>query len=58
MKNALSGNKRSLHGLAEILAQAPRVVAAFGNWPRFVLMLITIFPFHGELGNGHRDQCR
>lgn len=42
MKKALSGNRGSLHGLAEILAQAPLVVAAFGKWPGFVLMLITI----------------
>lgn len=42
MKEALSGNRGSLHGLAEILAQAPRVAAAFGKWPGFVLMLITI----------------
>jgi hypothetical protein len=31
-----------LYGLAEILAQAPLVAAAFGKWPGFVLMLITI----------------
>ena len=42
MKKALSGNKSSLHGLAEILAQAPQVAAAFGKWPGFVLMLIVI----------------
>jgi len=42
MKKALSGNRGSLHGLAEILAQAPLVAAAFGKWPGFVLMLITI----------------
>jgi hypothetical protein len=42
MKKALSGNKSSLHWLAEILAQAPKVAAAFGKWPGFVLMLITI----------------
>ncbi len=42
MKKALSGTRGSLHGLAEILAQAPRVAAAFGRWPGFVLMLITI----------------
>jgi hypothetical protein len=42
MKQALSGNRGSLHGLAEILAQAPLVAAAFGKWPGFVLMLITI----------------
>jgi hypothetical protein len=43
MKQALSGNRGSLHGLAEILAQAPLVAAAFGKWPGFALMLITIF---------------
>jgi hypothetical protein len=43
MKKALSGNRGSLHGLAEILAQAPLVAAAFGKWPGFVLMLMTIF---------------
>lgn len=32
----------SLHGLAEILDQAPLVAAAFGKWPGFALMLITI----------------
>ncbi len=42
MKKALSGNRGSLHGLAEILAQAPLVAAAFGKWPGFVLMLTTI----------------
>ena len=42
MKKTLSGNRGSLHGLAEILAQAPLVAAAFGKWPGFVLMLITI----------------
>lgn len=42
MKKALSGNRGSLHGLAEILAQAPQVAAAFGRWPGFVLMLIVI----------------
>ena len=42
MKRALSGNRGSLQGLAEILAQAPLVAAAFGKWPGFVLMLITI----------------
>ena len=42
MKNALSGNRGSLHGLAEILAQAPMVAAAFGKWPGFVLMLIAV----------------
>ena len=31
MKKTLSGNRGSLHGLAEILAQAPPVAAAFGN---------------------------
>ena len=33
MKKALSGNRDSLHGLAEVLGQAPRVAAAFGKWP-------------------------
>lgn len=42
MKKALSGNPGSLHGLAEILAQAPLVAAAFGKWPGFVLLLIAI----------------
>ena len=42
MKKALSGSRGSLHGLAEILAQAPLVAAAFGRWPGFVLMLIAI----------------
>ena len=42
MKKALSGNRGSLHGFAGILAQAPLVAAAFGKWPGFVLMLITI----------------
>lgn len=42
MKKALSGNRRSLHALAEILAQAPLVAEAFGKWPGFALMLITI----------------
>ncbi|QWG18819.1 hypothetical protein KMZ68_02695 [Bradyrhizobium sediminis] len=42
MKKALSGNRGTLHGLAEILAQAPQVAAAFGKWPGFVLMLLTI----------------
>ena len=42
MKKALSGNRRSLYDLAEILAQAPLVAAAFGKWPGFVLMLTTI----------------
>ena len=42
MKKALLGKRGSLHGLAEILAQAPLVAAAFGKWPGFVLMLITI----------------
>ena len=42
MKKALSENRSSLHGLAEILAQAPLVAAAFGKWLGFVLMLITI----------------
>jgi hypothetical protein len=42
MKKALSGNRGSLHGLAEILAQAPLVAAAFGKWPGFALMLIAI----------------
>lgn len=42
MKKALLGNRGSLHGFAEILAQAPLVAAAFGKWPGFVLMLITI----------------
>jgi hypothetical protein len=41
MKKALSG-RGPLYGLAEILAQAPLVAAAFGKWPGFVLMLITI----------------
>ena len=42
MKKALSGRQGPLHGLAEILARAPLVAAAFGKWPGFVLMLITI----------------
>ena len=42
MKKALSGNKSSQHGFAEILAQAPQLAAAFGKWPGFMLMLITI----------------
>jgi hypothetical protein len=42
MKKALLGKRGSLDGLAEILAQAPLVAAAFGKWPGFVLMLITI----------------
>lgn len=42
MKKAPSCNRGSLHGLAEILAQAPKVAAAFGRWPGFVLMLTTI----------------
>jgi hypothetical protein len=42
MKKAVSGGRGSLHGLAEILAQAPLVAAAFGKWPGFVLMLIAI----------------
>ena len=42
MKKALSGNRRSLYDLAEILAQAPLVAAPFGKWPGFVLMLTTI----------------
>jgi hypothetical protein len=42
MKKSLSGSRGSLHGLAEILAQAPLVAAAFGKWPGFVLMLFTI----------------
>jgi hypothetical protein len=33
MKKALSGNRGSLHGLAEILAQAPLVAAASANGP-------------------------
>jgi len=42
MKKALWGNRGSLHGLAEVLAQAPVVAAAFGKWPGFLLMLMTI----------------
>jgi len=42
MEQPLSGNRGSLHGLAEVLSQAPLVAAAFGKWPGFVLMLITI----------------
>jgi len=42
MKKTLSGNRGSLHGFAGILAQAPLVAAAFGKWPGFALMLITI----------------
>lgn len=42
MKKALPDNRGSLHGLAEILAQAPLVAAAFGKWPGFLLILITI----------------
>ena len=42
MKKALSGNRGPLHGLADILAQAPQVAAAFGKWPGFVLMLISV----------------
>lgn len=42
MKKALSGNRGSLHGLAEILAQAPLLAAAFGRWPGFALLLTTI----------------
>jgi hypothetical protein len=36
---ALSGRGGSLYGLADILAQAPLVAAAFGRWPGFVLMM-------------------
>jgi hypothetical protein len=39
---APSGSRGSLQGLAGILAQAPRVAAAFGRWPGFVLMMTTI----------------
>jgi len=42
MKKARSSNRGSLHGLAEILAQAPLLAAAFGKWPGFALMLIVI----------------
>jgi hypothetical protein len=42
VKKALSGNKSSLRGLAEILAQAPLMAAAFGRWPGFVLILIAM----------------
>jgi hypothetical protein len=42
METPLSRNRGSLHGLAEILAQAPLLAAAFGRWPGFALMLITI----------------
>jgi hypothetical protein len=47
MKKTMSGNKTSLHGAAGILAQAPQVAAAFGKWPAFVLMLITILGLFG-----------
>ena len=47
MKKALSGNRSPLHGLADILAQAPQVAVAFGRWPGFVLMLMTILTFLG-----------
>src|SRR5215213_5674733 len=54
VKKAISGNKGPLTGLDEILAQAPRVAAAFGRWPGFVLILITmkarsanLRPLHG-----------
>lgn len=42
MKQALLGIRGSLHGLAEILAQAPLLAVAFGRWPGFALMLMTI----------------
>jgi hypothetical protein len=42
MRQKLLGNRGSLHGLADILAQAPLLAIAFGRWPGFVLMLITI----------------
>jgi hypothetical protein len=42
METPPSSNRGSLHGLAEILAQAPLLAAAFGRWPGFALLLITI----------------
>jgi hypothetical protein len=39
---ALSGGRGSLHGLADILAQAPLVAAAFGRWPGFVLIMTAL----------------
>jgi hypothetical protein len=42
MKKTLSGSRSSLHGLADILAQAPLVAAAFGRWLGFVLMMTTM----------------
>ncbi len=42
MKKTLSGHRGTPHGLAGILAQAPLVASAFGKWPGFVLMLITL----------------
>jgi hypothetical protein len=43
METPPSSNRGSLHGLAEILAQAPLLAAAFGRWPGFALMLFTVF---------------
>jgi len=31
-----------MNGFASILAQAPRVSAAFGRWPGFVLMMTAL----------------
>lgn len=42
MNRSLLNKRSSLHGLADVLAQAPLVAAAFGKWPGFVLMLFTI----------------
>jgi hypothetical protein len=42
METPPSSNRGPLHGLAEILAQAPLLAAAFGRGPGFALMVITI----------------
>ena len=39
---ARSGRRGALHGLPDILAQAPLVAAAFGRWPGFVLMMTAL----------------
>jgi hypothetical protein len=49
VKKALSGNKGSLRGFDEMLAQAPLVAAAFGKWLGFVLILITMKARSGNL---------
>jgi hypothetical protein len=39
MKKAL---RPKMSGLADVLAQAPLVAAAFGRWPGFILMMTAL----------------